>query len=46
MKNYDLDDFVLGPQSDEQNTYEIESFLDGYEDLWTEWLEQLSYAND
>lgn len=42
MKNYDLDDFILGPQSDEQN----ESSLDEYEDLWMEWLEQLSYAND
>lgn len=44
MKNYDLDDFVLGPQIDEQrSTYDIES---SFEDWWMDFLEQLTYANE
>jgi hypothetical protein len=35
MQNYDLDDFVLGPQSDENA-----------EELFEEFLEQMTYAND
>ena len=35
MQNYDLDDFVLGPQSDENA-----------EEFFEEFLEQMTYAND
>ena len=35
MQNYDLDDFVLGLQSDENA-----------EELFEEFLEQMTYAND
>ncbi len=43
-----MDDFLIGPQSDEKEytwwDYEMEYNYD--EEIWEDYLEQLSYAND